>query len=831
MSVKISYADPRYARSVAVFLFIAAILSYTPASSQERGENLQKKLEAAGRTIVLDGSSIHFAGNLQMNVTNFGFFGSLPKSTYAMSEVPSAQWPAGSGVEYLYAAGIWIGAESDGVPSVSTGYPETEFYPANDPVDHIYRSYEGAPGGDRPPSGDDDGDGKIDEDWLNGIDDDYDGKIDEDYSAIGKLMYSCQYSDFEQVAQQVWPEHIPLGLSVRQESYQWSEESFNDFIGVHYVIENFGNRFLAPAYVGVYADLDAGPREMGTYFKDDLIATWEGIRCAATGGIEIPQRICVTYVRDNDGDDGATNGIFGVAVLGYTSYYVGYNRPNTFRSVDIYAGQLPYERGGEPINDFQRYQSMSKQGRDEDTPDAKDYRVLLSTGPYYDLYPGGSMELDIAFVAGANLEELLDNAAQAMLIYNGIWYDRDKNPKTGVKGRETPVRGYLERFDPDACDGIEENLTIAKGDTMWQNSDCRAENEMWRQPCYKGTMTFPNFQSGNNGRESQLFWITSTAPPAPSLRGVAGDNCAMLFWDNLSELVPDAITRLYDFEGYQVYRAHDWHRPIGTTVTSGPGQELWYLLDSRDLVNGIAPDVDLRRPWAGGGFEYDPMSRMPAATRANYLTAFENGIWYDPLGKVPCPPGLTAAECDTFEALARWNLGFEGGRRYYQYIDPDAKNGLPYFYSVVASDHTFSGGKPLEVNLVDTPIANFVFVIPQSTAQAPETFREEAVCVVPNPVTAGSMAPWKLEPNNADPSGDKCEFRNLPRCRSTVRIFTVSGDLVQTLAHDGSGGNGTLAWDLISRNGQNVTSGVYIFAVEPQDGRFARTIGKFVVIR
>jgi hypothetical protein len=64
-----------------------------------------------------------------------------------------------------------------------------------------------------------------------------------------------------------------------------------------------------------------------------------------------------------------------------------------------------------------------------------------------------------------------------------------------------------------------------------------------------------------------------------------------------------------------------------------------------------------------------------------------------------------------------------------------------------------------------------------------------------------------------------------------VRIFTVAGDLVQTLLHDGSAGNGTLAWNLVSRNGQTVTSGVYLFSVEPDDGRFPKFVGKFVVIR
>ncbi len=48
---------------------------------------------------------------------------------------------------------------------------------------------------------------------------------------------------------------------------------------------------------------------------------------------------------------------------------------------------------------------------------------------------------------------------------------------------------------------------------------------------------------------------------------------------------------------------------------------------------------------------------------------------------------------------------------------------------------------------------------------------------------------------------------------------------------DGRDGSGTLPWDLVSRNGQDVTSGFCLFAVEPEDGDFPRTIGKFAVIR
>ena len=68
------------------------------------------KIPGPDRTLTLDGSYVHNIGELQMNVTNWGFFGSLPGSHYPMAESPSAQWPSGSGVEYPYAAGIWGGA-------------------------------------------------------------------------------------------------------------------------------------------------------------------------------------------------------------------------------------------------------------------------------------------------------------------------------------------------------------------------------------------------------------------------------------------------------------------------------------------------------------------------------------------------------------------------------------------------------------------------------------------------------------------------------------------------------------------------------------------------
>ena len=341
-------------RAASRCLFAALVTAMCgPAYAQERTESLKSKIDAIGRSIVLDGRSVTSSGNLQMNVTNFGFLGSLPKSTYPMADSPSAQWPAGSGIEYLYAAGLWVGAEVDGVPSVSTGYPEMEFYPTEEAVDVIYRATEGMKGGRTwPANPDDDGDGRINEDWLNGRDDDYDGLVDEDFAATGKVMYSCWFTDDQRVAQEVWPEHAPLKVKVRQETYQWSEESSYNSVGVHYAISNQGSKYLQSVYFGIYADLDAGPRNAPSYFKDDQIGSWSGIWCAPVGGgVEMPERISTLYVYDDDGDGGKTKGYFGIVLLG-TQTVLGDGAIEKMRespsAIRIFAGLLPYERGGEP---------------------------------------------------------------------------------------------------------------------------------------------------------------------------------------------------------------------------------------------------------------------------------------------------------------------------------------------------------------------------------------------------------------------------------------------------------------------------------------------------
>jgi len=110
-------------------------------------------------------------------------------------------------------------------------------------------------------------------------------------------------------------------------------------------------------------------------------------------------------------------------------------------------------------------------------------------------------------------------------------------------------------------------------------------------------------------------------------------------------------------------------------------------------------------------------------------------------------------------------------------------------------------------------------------AKAKNEFTQEPY-VVPNPyVGAASFEPERFAISGRGER--RIEFRGLPAL-STVRIYTVNGNLVQTLYHDGSN-DGYVAWNLRTKDNLDVAPGLYVFHV---DGGPAGThVGKFAIIK
>jgi hypothetical protein len=99
--------------------------------------------------------------------------------------------------------------------------------------------------------------------------------------------------------------------------------------------------------------------------------------------------------------------------------------------------------------------------------------------------------------------------------------------------------------------------------------------------------------------------------------------------------------------------------------------------------------------------------------------------------------------------------------------------------------------------------------------------------VVPNPYVASSL----FESANYYRSGRgerRIYFMGLPQ-ECTIRIYTVAGQLVQTLRHQGTSDNGQLPWDLVSRDGMDISFGMYIYHVDA--GPVGTHMGRFAVIK
>ncbi|MEZ4745103.1 MAG: hypothetical protein R3C41_03435 [Calditrichia bacterium] len=94
----------------------------------------------------------------------------------------------------------------------------------------------------------------------------------------------------------------------------------------------------------------------------------------------------------------------------------------------------------------------------------------------------------------------------------------------------------------------------------------------------------------NQAQEMYNFkFIGPTAPPAPTLSAIPGDGKVTLYWDDISERVPDAFTGEIDFEGYRVYRSQDNGQTWGTEVTDVQGNLITYQPVAQfDLDNGIS---------------------------------------------------------------------------------------------------------------------------------------------------------------------------------------------------------------------------------------------------
>lgn len=119
----------------------------------------------------------------------------------------------------------------------------------------------------------------------------------------------------------------------------------------------------------------------------------------------------------------------------------------------------------------------------------------------------------------------------------------------------------------------------------------------------------------------------------------------------------------------------------------------------------------------------------------------------------------------------------------------------------------------------------FISQAPQFDQQKAESDLDK-VAVVPNPyVGAASWEPSSIEVGRGE---RRIHFINLPR-QCTIRIYTVSGKLVETIEHNSTIDNGQEPWNMVSKDGMDIAFGIYIYHIDAPG--VGEKIDKFAIIK
>ncbi|MBM4160360.1 MAG: hypothetical protein FJ217_04580 [Ignavibacteria bacterium] len=192
--------------------------------------------------------------------------------------------------------------------------------------------------------------------------------------------------------------------------------------------------------------------------------------------------------------------------------------------------------------------------------------------------------------------------------------------------------------------------------------------------------------------------------------------------------------------------------------------------------------------------------------------------------KGPNGPWTLLAEHDVID-----DIGFNTGLQY-EYRDVGLLNNVEYYYTLTAYS------KPdavINFPSQETSLSSNAKTVVPGVAP-PQTVGE--VAVVPNPYR-GDIAYSSYNPPWERPQGTRpwwmeqdrrIQFINLPE-QCEIKIYTLAGDLVNTLRHNDPN-RGFEDWNLTSSVGQAIASGIYLFSVEDLKNGNVQ-VGKFVVLK
>jgi hypothetical protein len=328
-------------------------------------------------------------------------------------------------------------------------------------------------------------------------------------------------------------------------------------------------------------------------------------------------------------------------------------------------------------------------------------------------------------------------------------------------------------------------------------------------------------------------------PPSPKIKVTSSDNDIIIEWCSHElyekegivsitgpEHTVDKFSRTKDFEGYQIHISPNAEAANYSTVFSV--DKVNYAYRNAGVVTDY---YDI--PFSPDSAETAPPVISAEGTIWNMVPFGDNRDIYgnyhiDKLYDYTCEKDTIRIEfsTDSIGSVEIFN---------YKFVFHNKLMGSQYFAAVTASD--FGDPKTGVPSLRSNPTTNGSSVVPADFSEIQD------VVVVPNPYR-GDVDYETILWENTDGGGKweeqdrKIAFLNIPE-RCVIRIYTLAGDLVKTIGHNGNarysdpymyGENGAF-WNLINDNNQAVLSGIYLFSVQDVDNKRNNFVGKFVIIK
>lgn len=483
--------------------------------------------------------------NTRLTVTNVGTFGNAFRGYRDGSGNPSCEYPAGSGIEHLFEAGIWVGGLLNGTQVLvsTSAFDQPQGY-ATGRGGYEFTGELGS---------------KLEE--RSSL---YDSPFFNP-NAVSHQDFIASYTDtnlFVPGTQVPIASHTqPLNVKVIQKTYNWNF-TFSDFlVFLDFEVINLGRKGSATstidsAYFSFYANsvvrnINLTPAGSG------------GGAFYDKGGNGFIDSLDLAYCYDKAGDVGFTDSYIGQKFLGAEDKN-GFYHPTIDPLFQSHYSAWTFNNSSDaiffqPANDNARYIKQTKGLNDSPCWDdgsapgctgvsyqatlnkAGNRSDLVSVGPFRSFEKGDTIRISYAIIMAKKFDDGNPTSANTMAQKTNLFANADR-AQTAYNGEDVNFNGILDAGE----------------------------------------------DKDNDGKITRF--ILPEPPAIPRTKIVVEDQKVDIYWADNSEESIDPITQTKDFEGYRIFLTK-----LGFDVTSTPNllNDLIPIAEYDIAGNGLANEVGL----------------------------------------------------------------------------------------------------------------------------------------------------------------------------------------------------------------------------------------------